>query len=110
MVRFLKLLIATPLTILFLIFAFANRQWVTVSFDPFSTGDIPAFQLDAPMFIVIILSIMVGVALGGVTVWFAEGRHRKAERTHRAEAQRLRSELDAVKAAAPKPLSLSRSA
>jgi uncharacterized integral membrane protein len=110
MVRFLKYLIATPLTILFLIFAYANRSFVTVSFDPFSSGDIPAFQLDAPLFLVIILAIMIGVVLGGVTVWFAEGRHRKAERALRADAQRLRSELDAVKAAAPKPLSLSRSA
>ena len=111
MVRFLKLLIATPLTILFLIFAYANRAFVTVSFDPFSSGDIPAFQLDAPLFVVIILSIMLGVLLGGITVWFAEGRHRKAERAFRAEAQRLRSELDAAKLAAPKPaLSLTRSA
>ena len=45
MIRFFKYLVIAPIAILFLIFAFANRQWVVVSFDPFTSGDmLLAFQ------------------------------------------------------------------
>ena len=61
MLRFLKFIIIAPIAILLLLFAFANRQFVIVSFDPFPSGDVPAFSLDAPLFIVLILAAMVGV-------------------------------------------------
>jgi len=43
--KFLKYLILAPVTLLFLAFAIANRQIVTVSFDPFNSGDIPSPQI-----------------------------------------------------------------
>ena len=103
MLRFLKYLIIAPLAIVFLIFAFANRHLVTVSFDPFESGDIPAFSIDAPLFVVIIASIMIGVIAGGVTTWFAQGRHRRAARQIKADAEKLRADLQAAKAALPAP-------
>ncbi len=57
MVRFLKFVIIAPIAILLLIFAFANRHFVTVSFDPFASGDIPAFAIQAPLFVVLIAAI-----------------------------------------------------
>ena len=84
MVRFLKLLIIAPIAILFLIFAFANRQFVTVSFDPFDPGNNPAYSLEAPLFILLILSMMLGVLMGGVAVWFGQGKHRRSARENRA--------------------------
>lgn len=109
MLRFIKYLLITPIAILFLIFAFANRHVVNVSFDPFTSGDIPAFELDAPLFVVIILSMMIGVIAGGLAVWFSQGRHRRAERVYRAETQRLQAELLSVRSSAL-PVPLSRSA
>ena len=103
MVRFLKYVIIVPLAILFLIFAFANRHIVTVSFDPFESGDIPAFSIDAPLFVIIIASIMIGVIAGGVTTWFSQGKHRRALRQSKADADRLRDDLQAAKAALPPP-------
>ena len=103
MVRFLKLLIIAPIAILFLIFAFANRQFVTVSFDPFDPGNNPAYSLDAPLFILLILSMMLGVLMGGVAVWFGQGKHRRAARESRAHAEKLRADLQAAKAALPAP-------
>jgi len=114
MIRFFKYLVIAPLAILFLIFAFANRQWVVVSFDPFTSGDIPAFSLDAPLFIVIILSIMLGVLAGGFVTWVSQGRHRRALRQLRADADKMRSDLtaarDAAKAALPAPVGLQKRA
>ena len=101
MLRFLKILVVAPIAILFLVFAFANRQFVTVSFDPFVSGDIPAFAIDAPLFIVLIVSMMVGVLLGGAATWLAQGKHRRAERLNRAEAAKWRAEAARAHALPP---------
>jgi uncharacterized integral membrane protein len=101
MVRFLKLLIIAPIAILLLIFAFANRQFVAVSFDPFASIDNSAYSLDAPLFILLILAMMLGVLMGGVAVWFGQGRHRRAARAGRADIEKLRADLRAAKSALP---------
>src|SRR5580692_2849426 len=92
MKNFLKLLVLAPIAVLLLIFAFANRQIITVSFDPFVDGDIPAFAITAPLFLILILAMMLGVLAGGAATWFAQGKYRKAARQNRAEAERLRNE------------------
>jgi len=49
---------------------------------------------------------MIGVVAGGVAVWFAQGRYRRAARRSRAEADRWRAEAEAARArlgAAPPP-------
>ena len=106
MFRFLKLVVIVPIAIALLAFAFANRQFVTVSFDPFPSGDVPAFAISLPLFVVLILTAMIGVVTGGGAVWFAQGRHRRAARRARAEADRWRVEAEAAHAklgAAPPP-------
>lgn len=103
MLRFLKIVVVAPIAILFLVFAFANRQFVTVSFDPFVSGEIAAFAIEAPLFLVLIASVMVGVVLGGVTTWLAQGKHRRAERLNRAEAEKWRAEAQTARAALPPP-------
>jgi uncharacterized integral membrane protein len=106
MVRFLKLVVVVPIAIALLAFAFANRQFVTVSFDPFPSGDVPAFAITLPLFVVLILTAMIGVVAGGVAVWFAQGRYRRAARRGRADADRWRAEAEANRAklpAAPPP-------
>ena len=75
-----KLVVIVPIAIALLAFAFANRQIVTVSFDPLPSGDVPAFAVSLPLFVVLILTAMLGVVAGGVAVWFAQGRHRRAAR------------------------------
>jgi uncharacterized integral membrane protein len=113
--RLLKLLAIAPFAILFLMFAFANRHYVTVSFDPFASGDIPAFSLDGPLFLILIIVVMLGVLVGGAATWLGQGKHRRAARQARAEAAKLRADLDAMRAGQGNsrlgaPLPLSRSA
>ncbi len=99
MKNLVKIIVLAPVAILLLIFAFANRHIVTVSFDPFVAGDIPAFAITAPLFLILILAIMVGVVAGGAATWLAQGKYRRAARQHRAEAERLRGEVQALRAA-----------
>ena len=103
MVRFLKFIIIAPIAILLLIFAFANRHFVTVSFDPFELGDVPAFAIQAPLFVVLIAAIMIGVVAGGATTWFAQGKHRRAARQNAFEADKWRAEAERAKAQALAP-------
>lgn len=88
----LKAIILVPLAIIAIVFAVANRQIVTISFDPFSS-DNPAFALSAPLFLTIILMLIVGVILGGVATWITQGQNRSALRHANADADRLRREL-----------------
>jgi uncharacterized integral membrane protein len=105
--NFLKFIVIAPVALVFLAFALANRQTVTVSFDPFNSGDIPSPQIVLPLFIILFGATMFGVLLGGIASWLGAGRHRKAARaaiaaaeTLRGENASLRDELKALKSAA----------
>lgn len=99
MKNFLKFVVLAPVAVVLLIFAFANRQFVTVSFDPFAEGDIAAFAVTAPLFLILILATMIGVLAGGVATWLTQGKYRKAARQNRAEAERLRGEAQMLRPA-----------
>ena len=57
MARFFKLLILVPAGILILAFAIANRQTITVSFDPFSNPEASTAVVTAPLFILLFLAL-----------------------------------------------------
>ena len=48
MIRFIRLAVLIVVAAILLLFAFANRQFVTVSFDPFSSADNAAFAATVP--------------------------------------------------------------
>lgn len=100
MLRFLKMLVAIPAALGIALFAVANRQTIRVSFDPFSR-EAPAAFLDVPLFAVVLAALAVGVVLGGIAAWFAQGHHRKAERQLKREVNRLTNETASLKAVAP---------
>jgi uncharacterized integral membrane protein len=101
MVRFFKVAILALCAIILLGFAFANRDLVTVSFDPFATSDSAAFSIEAPLFAVVIVVAMLGVVAGALATWVTQGRHRKASRQSRIEADKWRAQAQALKAPHP---------
>jgi uncharacterized integral membrane protein len=107
MKTFLKFLVLVPAGLIALVFAIANRHLTTVSFDPFSGGDIAGPQITAPLFIILILALMAGVVMGGVATWLGQGKYRRAARQAKNEAGRLQLELDRLrgKPALPAPYS-----
>lgn len=97
---FLKALVLVPIAIVAIAFAVANRQVVSISFDPFSSGD-PVLSLTAPLFLLVFFLLTCGVVIGGVASWLGQGRYRRAAKSFRSEAgearaetARLRTELD----------------
>jgi uncharacterized integral membrane protein len=101
MVRFIKVVILVLCAVVLLGFAFANRDFVTVSFDPFSTTDNAAFSIPAPLFAVVTVAAMLGVVAGALATWFSQGRHRRASRQSRVEVEKWRAQAQALKTAHP---------
>ena len=89
-----------PLAVILVIFAIANRHWVTVSFDPFNSND-PSLGIDLPLFVVILLAVIVGVLAGGIATWVRQGRWRRAARRHEADAAAARAELASTRPSGP---------
>ncbi len=83
--RFLSLLIGLPVCIAIVALAVANRRPVALSFDPFSAAT-SGLNVQVPLFAIIFASLIVGVVLGGVAVWFGQHRFRKEARSSRKAA------------------------
>ena|SRR5215475_354461 len=96
--KFLSALIVVPLSLIFLVFAVANRHFVAVSFDPFNATD-PALSVSLPLFVLIIAVAIMGVAAGGCATWFGQRRWRRAARQHEADARTTRAQLAELRAA-----------
>ena len=101
MFRFLKIVILILLGIILLGFAFANHHEVIVSFDPFAAIDNAALSYPVPLFVVVVVAAMLGVVAGALATWVSQGRHRRASRQNRAEAEKWRTQAQALRAAHP---------
>jgi uncharacterized integral membrane protein len=96
--KFLTAVVLIPLGLIFVVFAVANRHLVTVSFDPFASGD-SAFDLPpVPLFVIIIAALILGVAAGGIATWFRQRHWRRAARRHEADARQARAQLADLRA------------
>ena len=97
MIRFLKALLLLPVAILVVLLAVANRAPVRISLDPFSQ-DAPEFATQVPLYAVIFAAVMLGVVIGGTATWLTQGKHRRARRQYRREAQHLKTETERLRA------------
>jgi len=94
--RIVGWVVLVPLCAVLVIFALANRQLVAVNFNPFAAVPVLEPGTGVPMFLVMFGVLLVGVLLGGIATWFAQGQHRRDERAFRRENERLHRELDAA--------------
>ena len=95
--KFFTAVVLIPLGLIFVVFAVANRHWVTVSFDPFNSTD-PSIAITLPLFVVIIAVAILGVVAGGTATWFRQRHWRRAARQHEADARAARAQLADLRA------------
>ena len=95
--KFFTALVVIPLGVIFVVFAVANRHFVTVSFDPFNSAN-PSVAVTMPLFVLIIVVAILGVAAGGIATWFRQRHWRRAARQHEADARRARAETADLRA------------
>jgi uncharacterized integral membrane protein len=89
-------IIIVPLAVIFTAFAVANRQAVTVSFDPFSSTS-PAYAATLPLFVVIFVVLILGVLVGGFAAWLRQGKWRRSARRLDGEVRALHDEMDTIR-------------
>ena len=89
-------IVLAPLAAVIVAFAVANRQTVTVSFDPFSSAS-PAYAATLPLFAVILAALILGVIVGGVAAWLRQGKWRRRARQLDGEVRALHEELDGIR-------------
>ena len=94
--KIVRALILIPLAIVLVSFAVANRQTVTVSFDPFDRVD-PAFSVAVPLYVLILALVIAGVIVGGAAAWMRQGKWRWRARRAESQASHLRAENDQLK-------------
>jgi len=90
--KFFTALIVIPLALIFVVFAVANRHFVTMSLDPFNSAN-PAVSVTLPLFVLIIAIAILGVIAGGLATWFGQRRWRRAARQHELEARTARAQI-----------------
>ena len=94
-----NLLILLPLGIILIIFCVANRQSVTLAFNPFRPED-QVLSLSAPFFVFPFIALIIGMFAGSAVTWFSQAKHRKRARIEAKEAIRWQGEAGRHKARA----------
>jgi uncharacterized integral membrane protein len=94
--KIVRALILIPLALILISFAVANRQTVTVSFDPFDRAE-PALSIEVPLYVLILALVIAGVIVGGIAAWLRQGRWRGRARLAESKARELRRENDQLK-------------
>src|SRR5262245_402167 len=96
--RILFFVVLVPLAIVIVILSVANRGEVVFSLDPFGGN---ALTFAAPFFVFLFVALLLGIVVGGMAAWWRQGRWRQTARSERAEAVRLRSEVERLQERPP---------
>jgi uncharacterized integral membrane protein len=100
-------LIVIPIGILLLALAVVNREQVRLVLDPFA-GPETGMAIQAPLFLLVLITLALGLLIGGFVTWIGQGKWRrqakhKAKEAERwkTEAGRLEKELETLAEASP---------
>jgi uncharacterized integral membrane protein len=94
--KIIAALILIPAALLIVLFAVANRAPVTVSLDPFA-GEPPMFGVSVPLFVLVLVVLILGVIVGGISTWMRQSRWRRRARRLSAELKAARAENEALR-------------
>ncbi|HEX5212116.1 MAG TPA: LapA family protein [Pseudolabrys sp.] len=89
-------IVIAPLAAVIIAFAVANRQTVTVSFDPFSSAS-PAYAATLPLFAAIFAVLILGVIVGGIAAWIRQSKWRRRARQLDGEVRALHDEIETIR-------------
>ena len=99
MSRYLRYILLIVLTLALVTLAMANRALVTLSLLPDDLAALLGWQarIEVPLFLVLALGAVLGLALGFVWEWLREHQHRKVARVQTRAVSKLERELAAMK-------------
>ncbi|CCJ06700.1 LapA family protein [Methylocystis sp. SC2] len=93
----LRVIIFVPLALIILFFSMANRGLVRIGLDPFAPSDGSGPSFEAPIFLVVLASMAIGVLAGGISSWLGHLSVRRAAKVARAEARKTRVEIEKLR-------------
>jgi uncharacterized integral membrane protein len=96
-VKLVHWVVTAPLALIFVIFAVANRDVVSLSFWPLP------IELRAPVWTVVLLTLLAGFFIGEFVAWINGRRWRRQARDKARRIEALERELAANKAQAKEP-------
>jgi uncharacterized integral membrane protein len=88
--RLIHWFVTVPAAAVLAVFAISNRESVTVAFWP-----LPA-QLQAPLYLVVLLALLVGFLVGELVAWINAGKARRLARERQRRIDTLERELAAT--------------
>lgn len=94
--KIVSTLIVVPLAVVIIALAAANRQSVTISFDPFSSAS-PAYATTLPLFVVIFMVLILGVLIGGIAAWVGQAKWRRVARKLDTDVRALHQEMETIR-------------
>lgn len=77
--RIINWVVGLPIAIIGIGFAVANREWVTVSFDPLNRAQ-PFATMSMPLWALLFCGILLGIFAGWYVAWRGNARHRRSAR------------------------------
>jgi hypothetical protein len=106
--RFLNWAVGLPIAVIVIAFCVANRQWIEISFDPFSQAQ-PFATMSMPLWALFFVGLFFGIIAGWISCWFAQAKWRRATREARSDLQKAQDETARIererKAQLPAPTS-----
>ncbi|MGH6969372.1 MAG: lipopolysaccharide assembly protein LapA domain-containing protein [Stellaceae bacterium] len=88
-------LVTAPLALVLVVFAVSNRARVSVTLWPFP------FEIETWLFLVILLSLLVGLLVGILLAWFTGGAPRRESRARAKRIAALEREIEGLRATRP---------
>ena len=94
--RIINWAIGLPIAVIVIAFCVANRQWIEISFDPFSRTT-PVASMYMPLWALFFVGIFFGMLAGWLACWFGQGKWRRAAKEARIELQRAQDEAQRLR-------------
>ena len=88
-------IITLPFTLVVVIFAIANLDMVSIDLWPFPR------QVEVPLSVIVLLSLLVGFFLGGTIAWLSAGSYRLQARRAKRRLRELEEENQRLRPVRP---------
>lgn len=98
LIRIIRWAVLLPLALAVLLFVIDNRRGVVVSFP------LTGFTMQAPLFLILLLVFLTGLAIGATTAWLGSFKYRRRAHREKKAREALSREMEDVMARRAKPV------
>ena len=101
--RTVKILLLALILLVIVVLSLANREPVTLNLLPEGMATLFPITVQVPLFLVSLLSILLGMVIGYLLEWLREHKHRRRANEKAREAERLGREIHDLRKSTGKP-------